>query len=525
MKAENKEFLLDDAAMRRFIVDGFVKVRADYPASFHEIIYGKLEEVFEKEGNIGNNVLPRIPEIQRIFEHPAVRGALTSILGPDYFMNPHRHPHLNKPGSAGQEWHKDCYVFDHNIRHPRLQWVLALYYPQDVNEEMGPTAILPGRQNYKSISDAEPDRTIEPPVPLCGEAGTVSIVHFDGWHRAMANRTQKKRFMLKFQFARMREPEGPSWNCRNRSWKPVGGDTTPYLSEDVWNWLGGNNPSSSDEVDGRSERTHGGIGIDALANLRSAINDPDEKVRSEAAISIGKIRPVTDTVRSPLMDAMEDSSEAVRLNAAYGLGGSGETVVPALIGALRVEAKKTEEEAMAKTPANLHRTNPNACCSAQALSAVGAPAVAALVGTLEEPHWWMRTLAANTLGNIGPQADEAVPALVDLLKDGHWWVRRNAAEALGRIGSKAAVPALIHSLRDPDWRVRGNATLSLAKSSRPNNDAIPNLIQVLSDENRYNRFYASLALSRLGTTEAREALINDLFTSRWCPITTNKTPY
>ncbi len=76
-----------------------------------------------------------------------------------------------------------------------------------------------------------------------------------------------------------------------------------------------------------------------------------------------------------------------------------------------------------------------------------------------------------------------------------------------------------------DWRVRGNATLSLAKSSRPNNDAIPNLIQVLADENRYNRFYASLALSRLGTTEAREALINDLFTSRWCPITTNQTPY
>ena len=372
MKAESKGYLLDDAAMRRFIVDGFVKVRADYPASFHEVIYNKLEEVFEKEGNIGNNVLPRIPEIQRIFEHPAVRGALTSILGSDYIMNPHRHPHFNKPGSGGQQWHK---------------------------------------------------------------------------------------------------------------------------------------------------------GIEALANLTSAIGDPDETVRSEAAISIGKIRPVTNAVRSPLMDAMEDSSETVRLNAAYGLGGTGETVVPALIGALRVEAMKTEEEAMAKTPANLHRTNPNACCSAQALSAVGTPAVLALVGALEEPHWWIRTLAANTLGNIGPQADKAVPALVDLLKDEHWWVRRNAAEALGRIGSKAAVPALIHSLLDPDWRVRGNAALSLAKSSQPNNDAIPNLILILADENRYNRFYASLALSRLGTTEAREALINDLFTSRWCPITTNKTPY
>ena len=45
------------------------------------------------------------------------------LLGPDYQLNPHRHCHLNPPGSKGQTWHKDCYVFDHNMRQPRFHWL------------------------------------------------------------------------------------------------------------------------------------------------------------------------------------------------------------------------------------------------------------------------------------------------------------------------------------------------------------------------------------------------------------------
>ena len=110
-----------------------------------------LRKVGIEDGNLGNNILPRIPLIQRVFDHPALVGALTSLLGPDYTMNPHRHCHLNPPGSPGQSWHKDCYVFDHNFRHPRFHWLLALYYPQDVSEAMGPTGTLPGTQFIETI--------------------------------------------------------------------------------------------------------------------------------------------------------------------------------------------------------------------------------------------------------------------------------------------------------------------------------------------------------------------------------------
>ena len=179
--------LLSDEEVQRFIVDGCLTVQADYPPSFHAGIRDQIEAVFAEEGNPGNNILPRVPQIGRVFEHPNVQGALTSLLGPDYILNPHRHCHLNPPGRQGQQWHKDCYVYDHNLRHPRFYWVLAFYFPQDTTEDMGPSGVLPGMQMYKTISDVDPEKTQEEARAFCGPAGTVALIHFDSWHRATEN--------------------------------------------------------------------------------------------------------------------------------------------------------------------------------------------------------------------------------------------------------------------------------------------------------------------------------------------------
>ena len=45
------------------------------------------------------------------------------------------------------------------------------------------------------------------------------------------------------------------------------------------------------------------------------------------------------------------------------------------------------------------------------------------------------------------------------------------------------------------------------------------------DEDRYNRFDAGLALRRLDSEEAKELLIDALFTARWCPVTTAESRY
>ena len=95
---------LTDEEMRDFIINGYVKVKTDVPASFHENIYEQLNVMFEHTGNLGNNVLPVIPEIQEVFDHPIVHGAMQGVLGSDYVMHPHRYCHFNQQGSEGQNF-------------------------------------------------------------------------------------------------------------------------------------------------------------------------------------------------------------------------------------------------------------------------------------------------------------------------------------------------------------------------------------------------------------------------------------
>ena len=484
-----KRYLFDDGAMRDFVVRGYALVQADLPTSFHREIYQKLEGVLEKEGNPGNNILPRLPGIQQVFDTPSVRGALTSILGPGYTMHPHRYCHLNRPGSGEQKWHKDDYIFDQNVRHHRFRWVMAFYYPQDVTEDMGPTGVAPGRQYYNAVSDVDPAQSTEQELTLCGPAGTVAIVNFDSWHRATANRSDQKRYMLKFQFLRMEEPREPSWNGEQAAWQPVDHDRHSALSMNVWDWLNGNGATS------------------------------------------GKDAPVSSTSGKGsvphLIGALRDKDEAVRLDAAYALGAMGERVVEDLLAALHAEAAARAESNLPATRANPQGGNPAELCSAYALSAVGSPAVPALIAELKHAHWAVRAAAADILGNLGWNARQAIPALIRALRDENAWVRRNAAEALGTIGSPAveAVPALRERLKDEDERIRRNAAFTLARIGRPAHEAVPGLIEILTDESRYTRFYAALALRQIGTPEAHTALWDDLQTSRWCPLTTRETPY
>ncbi len=501
---------LDDDSRARFVADGCLTVRTTLPADFHSDLYARIDELFEKEGNPGNNLLPRLPEIRRVFDDPAVAGALESLLGPGYVMNPHRHCHLNPPGSPGQSWHKDCYVFDHNLRHPRFRWVLGFYYPQDVTADMGPTGVLPGQQWYRTISDPDPGKATEREEPLLGEAGTVAIVHFDSWHRAIANQSSRKRYMLKFQFARTAEPDLSGAADGHRSWEESGA-----VCSDVWRWLGGygNGPPAG------SEEPIGGW-VDQLGSSSSPAD------RARAADHIALSGAAADAVPA-LARALADEAEPVRLNAAYALAAAEEG--PGLLaGSLRREAAASEERATAKTADNAHGTNPTAPAAAHAL-AVTPGGDEAAAGLLDDGHWLVRASAAGALGNMGPGAALHEAALCAATADEHWWVRRNALEALGRLPGAGDDPleAATRCLRDEDYRVRRNAAIALRHAAAPAAETVPALVEMLRDENRYNRFYAADGLRRLApvSPEAGACLMDHLFTSRWCPLTTPDSLY
>src|SRR5207247_5071918 len=168
--------LLDDAAMRRFIIEGYLVLKPDLPVDFHGRIYHRLEEVLAG-GNPGNNLLPRVPELQHVLDHPAVHGALTSLLGSDYYLHLHRHVHANPPGSKGQNLHKDSlynsrFAVDEKRRHHRTRWLMIFYYPQDTPLELDPSAIIP-RSHYL-ITD--PPQAVDE-VCLVRLAGTTTIVY------------------------------------------------------------------------------------------------------------------------------------------------------------------------------------------------------------------------------------------------------------------------------------------------------------------------------------------------------------
>ena len=84
---------------------------------------------------------------------------------------------------------------------------------------------------------------------------------------------------------------------------------------------------------------------------------------------------------------------------------------------------------------------------------------------------------------------------------------------------------LTDGLSDNHFAVRDNAARALAKLGALAEPAIPALVAQLEDEDRYVRFHAALALKQIQTPEAQEALFNYLFTSRWCALTTNETPF
>lgn len=87
--------LLTDEQMQKFITEGFLILKTDFPESFHQAMTAELGKVYDEEGNPGNNLLPRIREIQQAFDSPVITGALTSVLGPNYMLHAHRHGHFN----------------------------------------------------------------------------------------------------------------------------------------------------------------------------------------------------------------------------------------------------------------------------------------------------------------------------------------------------------------------------------------------------------------------------------------------
>jgi HEAT repeat protein len=120
--------------------------------------------------------------------------------------------------------------------------------------------------------------------------------------------------------------------------------------------------------------------------------------------------------------------------------------------------------------------------------------IPSLIRHLNSPDPTTRWHAAEALGACG---ESAVPLLLLALQSRVVPVRLGAIEALATIRDKRAVsPIMVIGNEDASLEVRWAAVLALGEIGSP--DALPCLVPLLRDPNRYLRYGAATALGRLG---------------------------
>jgi len=204
-----------------FIQHGYliIKPTLTEDEAFHKTIVERCE-VLEESGDLGNNLLPDLPQLGKLLDAPELVAALKAILGESYAMMTHRHLHLTEEGSRDQPFHRDSFFGFEQFRHVVPCDVMVLYYPQVVTQHMGPTALLPGSHFARgqvnsagmefrpaSWGDDLDQLFLATDVP-----GVCVIMHYHLWHRGTGREKCRKlpdpsspppiRWMFKFQFRR-----------------------------------------------------------------------------------------------------------------------------------------------------------------------------------------------------------------------------------------------------------------------------------------------------------------------------------
>ena len=130
--------LLTSQQVKDYIVDGYVVLQVgELPAGFNEQFYAEARALAAEPRDVLWGELSG--SVNHLLATPTCRGAVASLLGPDYFMPPgNSHMHVANPGDQG--FHKDG--TDHGptmgtVRDHRPRHVLALFYPQETTLDMG----------------------------------------------------------------------------------------------------------------------------------------------------------------------------------------------------------------------------------------------------------------------------------------------------------------------------------------------------------------------------------------------------
>ncbi len=527
------EILLSDDQVRRYIADGFIILESGVEPSLHSSLTSQLKYVLENElPHPGDNILPRVPDLNKILQAPAVRGALESLLGKQYVLAPHRFPHNSEPGGDSKSaildpfedqpkmgkgsisssgWHQDGHSRAGRSRWHTSRAANIFYFAHDTPLHMGPTRFLAGSHLYASLVGSCAEQVVMQTIP----AGSLVIAHFDLGHAGTPNNSDRCRYMVKFVALRTINPTVPSWDNRETKWVTPDNlktqDDIPSAWISLWNWLRG-------------------------APRRENLNAPA-------------------TEELPLLKkGMQSNKQSERLKCLYDLVSLGDAAVPELISVLLATAGEerhisppaTDRAYAALSSNHLDRRFSERQFvpedAAIALAAIGKSAIDFLLPLLEHQDPWIRLNAAYALGDMSSSLqNEHIQELTKLLNDPMDCVVRVVLDAFTAIGKLpasavrekhklllksreiAGEKAAGETLLGLDWTVEHHFRylICLSLLACASNPAPPiaeleaALIEGLQDELGYAPAVACVGLERLGTKAGMRAAIQYLQVCRW----------
>lgn len=228
---------------------------------------------------------------------------------------------------------------------------------------------------------------------------------------------------------------------------------------------------------------------DEVADLVGHLRSDKPKVRYDAARSLKALGPKATSAIEPLVDTLSDQGAPVE----YDLNYFGPRVQDA---------------------------------ASEALVEIGRAAVPELVEALGRRDTEVRKLAARTLGEIGPTANDCFTVLKGVLDDDDEWVRWDAVRAVGKVGANpkdvvplleavfrrdeedfvreaalkalhdadpegtTVIPLLIEGLKESDGDIVAAAAQTLGEFGANASAAIPELTELLStDKRRWDAYY------------------------------------
>ena len=114
---------------------------SDIPESTHDRLFEAAIDVHQRRSELSNplasleavadNLHVQIPLLNDVLESDSLDGAMSSVLGPDYFR--YGHSFVHQSGAYDQTYHKDSplpWGTRGGVRSHRPNWAMVFYYPQ-----------------------------------------------------------------------------------------------------------------------------------------------------------------------------------------------------------------------------------------------------------------------------------------------------------------------------------------------------------------------------------------------------------